>query len=73
VTITAKFGTSNSLTRDFPAGTTVGALIGDANLQAALGHSSSVQAYVNGQAVSPDYVLQAGNEVSFEDRAGRKA
>jgi hypothetical protein len=73
VQITTSYGVQNKLTRDFPVGTTVGAIRQDASLQTALGFSTNVQAIVNGAAVSDDYVLGEGNVLSFEDRAARKA
>ncbi len=71
--ITVNFGMSNTLSRDFPSGTTVGNILSDPNLKAALGFGDNVSAKSDGVTLDPGQVLVDGDEIDLEVRANKKA
>ncbi len=71
--ITVNFGMSNTLSRDFPSGTTVGNILSDPNLKAALGFGDNVSAKSGGVTLDPGQVLVDGDELDLEVRANKKA
>ena len=71
--VTINFGLSNQLTRTFPTGTTVGELLNNPNLQAALGFGTNVVAKIDGVVQAPNNRLGDGDEVDIEIKANTKA
>lgn len=56
-----------------PDGTTIGALLADSNIRAMLGVAENVTPVVGGSVVDNTYVLEDGDEVTFQGRASTKA
>ena len=73
ITITVKYGTGNSLTRSFTTPITIGAILGDAAIQAALGFGSNVEGYLLGVPQPNSITLRGGDTLSINDKACGKA
>lgn len=73
ISVTIRFGSTNELTREFAAGTTVGSVLSDRNLQASLGFGGNVQAVVDGQVQQSNSPLTDGDVVTIETKANSKA
>lgn len=73
ISVTVRYGLSNELTRDFPDGTTVGAVLSNPNIMAALEIGSNVVGKIDGSTKDPGYVLYDGAEMDVEVRANTKA
>lgn len=71
--IIINFGLSNTLSRDFPSGTTVGEVLKNPNLKAALGYGDNVVAKIDGVTQDPSRQLVDGDEVDLEVQANKKA
>lgn len=67
-----RHGLTNSMTRDL-SGRTIGSVLGDRNLQTALGFGTNVQARVSGRVVSNDHVIGFNETIDIETVANRKA
>jgi hypothetical protein len=73
VNVAINFGLSNSLSRTFPTGKSLGQVLGDPNIQAALGFGKNVVGKVDGVTQSASYILTDGDEVDIEIKANQKA
>jgi hypothetical protein len=62
-----------SVTISRPEGTTVGALLADANIKAVVGFGENVTPIVDGSTVESSYTLQDGDTVTLQGRAAVKA
>lgn len=71
--IRVTFGGGNAVERQFPSGTTVGAIIGDRNVQAALGYGSNVQALIDRRVAGNQCQLYDDTTIEIETVANRKA
>lgn len=71
--VTLNFGLSNSLSRTFTTGTTIGQVLGDANLQLALGFGKNVVAKIDGVIQDLNARLNDGDEIDIEVKANTKA
>ena len=67
ITITVKYGTNNSLTRSFTTPITIGVILGDAAIQAALGFGSNVEGYLLGVPQPNSITLRDGDMLSIND------
>ncbi len=71
--ITVNYGVANSLTRDMPEGATLGDILTNQNIMAALGASSeNVAAKIDGVAQDAGQRLIHGDVVDLETRANSK-
>lgn len=73
ITVTVNYGLSNSLTREFPEGTTVGDIIRNNNIMASLGYGENVVAKIDGVTQETSRRLADGDSVDLEVRANKKA
>jgi tetrahydromethanopterin S-methyltransferase subunit H len=73
IAVTVEFGPINSTTKQFPAGTTVGDVIRNPSVRAALGHGDNVQATVDNVPQSMNTVLEDGDTIQLEVVANQKA
>lgn len=73
ITVTVRYGLSNELTREFKDGTTVGMVLGDPNIMAALGMGANVVGKIDGATKAPNDLLEDGDEMDVEVRANTKA
>lgn len=71
--IRVTFGAGNAIERQFPSGTTIGAITGDRNIQAALGYGQNVQALVDRRAVGNQCQLYDDTTIELETISNRKA
>lgn len=71
--ITIRFGSTNELTRTVNDRYTVGDVLNDSNIRAALGFGSNVHALVDGQVQNPSTRLEDGDIVVIETKANSKA
>jgi hypothetical protein len=63
----------NSITKNVATGTTVGSILGDANLKAVLGFGGNIEAQVNGASAASAVVLSDGDELDLVTKANTKA
>ena len=70
--ITVKYGIEK-IDKNVAEGTTVGQLVGDANIRAVFGCGDNVRALINGVEMSSDVRVPAGATVVFETRCNSKA
>lgn len=73
IRITVEFGYANSITKEVPAGTTIGQIKADRNLMAALGYGTNVAALVDGVEQGDSIVLEQDDTVTLEVKANKKA
>lgn len=73
VTITVTFGLSNSLTRSYPAGTTIRQVVEDPAVRQALGAPANAVARINRVEQPLDQRIQDGDEIVLETRGTSKA
>lgn len=71
--VTIHFGLGNSVTKEYPAGTTVGTVMGDQNLRAVLGYGENVSPVIDGVRQSCAAQLADGDEIHIETAVGQKA
>lgn len=71
--VTLNFGLSNSVTRSFPAGTTLGQVLSNSSLQAVLGFGGNVVGKIDGVIQDPGHRLVDGDEIDIETKANTKA
>lgn len=72
MSITIRYGSGNSLTKDFPAGTTLGCILGNQHVKAALGYGNNVAGHIGGVPQSGSLVPPDGATVSVNDVACEK-
>lgn len=72
IKVTIEFS-GNSISKSVSAGTTVGAVISDANLKAVLGFGSNVEAQIDGVTAANDAALSEGDTVTIVTKANTKA
>lgn len=70
--VQVRFG-SETLSRVFPEGTTIGAIIGDYELKVLAGWGDNVRALVAGVEQSPTAIAPDGGTIVVETRANSKA
>lgn len=70
--VTIKFGLGNQITKTYASGSTVGTILSDRNLLAALGAGDNIQAVIDGEVQSSDSPLSAGDVVILEAKAHKK-
>lgn len=70
--ITVKYN-SNSLTREFPEGSTGQAILGDSTVLAAVKAGNNVEMHIGSMLQSPSVQLHDGMTVHLHDRACAKA
>ena len=68
-----KYGTGNELSKDFPAGTTLGCVIGNQHVRGALGYGQNVQGHVGGVPQNDSTLIFEGMTISVNDKACSKA
>lgn len=68
-----KYGTGNELSKDFPAGTTIGCVLSNQFVRGALGYGSNVQGFVNSVPQSDSTYIAEGMTISVHDKACNKA
>lgn len=71
--VTINFGISNSITREFPSGTTVGDVLRNGTVRSALSFGDNVSAKIDGVTQDANKVLYDGDEIDLENRANSKA
>lgn len=71
--IKVSFGLGNSVSLNFPPGTTVGMAVKDSRVKAALGHGDSVRMLVDGVTQDANAPLREGDEIKLESIAHAKA
>lgn len=71
--VSIHFGIGNSVTKEYPAGTTVGSVLGDSNLRAVLGYGENVRAVIDGAPQPATAELSEGDEIHVETNVGCKA
>lgn len=71
MTVTIKHGL-DTITRDIEPGTTIGQLVTDRNVKAALNASDNVRALINNAEVPHSAIVPAGSVVYLETRANEK-
>ncbi len=70
--VTVKFGL-NSLTREYEEGTTVGAIVTDPDVQAALGFGENIDPSIEGQVVGNSTFSSHGDLIVVRTKANVKA
>lgn len=70
--IVIKFGLDNELRKDVAEFPSVGAILRNPTLQAALGFGDNIQAHVNESEVPDTYALRDGDLVELTTRANSK-
>jgi sulfur carrier protein ThiS len=73
IRVTVRFGPANEVSRTYPEGTTVGALLRDRSLLATLGAGANVKALIDRAEQGPDTQLADGDVVELETVANSKA
>lgn len=73
ITIRVRYGAANSVEKQFPDGTTVGAVIRSAQIKAALGYGDNVRPMIDRVAQSLDAPLANGDTIELESAANAKA
>lgn len=71
--VTFTYGTGNTATKTFAAGTTLGQALQNETLRAFLGYGANVEGYIGGVPQPNTTVLAAGMQVSIHDKACAKA
>ena len=72
INVTVRFGTDTA-SRSFADGTTIGQVIAEPSIKAELGYGDSVRALVNGVEQSSNTTAPNGGTVTVETRANSKA
>lgn len=73
IRITVSFGHSNRLEKEVPAGTTVGQVVNDANVRAALGYPQNVRPLIHRIQQDVNSPLSNGDEIVLETVGTSKA
>jgi len=71
--ITVRYGVTAEFTNDFPARSTVGSVLSNSSVKAALGFGNNVQGVVEGQIQDNNHVLEDGDVLTVETKANAKA
>lgn len=71
--VTIKYGSGNQITKNVSAGTSLGSILGDANIRAALGFGANVEGQIGGVTQANTLSLQEGMVVVVTDKACSKA
>lgn len=71
--VTINFGIANSITKNLPDGTTVGAVLSDRSIMAGLGFGDNVVGKIDGQTQDANRILRNGDHLDVEVRANTKA
>jgi len=72
-TVTIRYGLTNSVTRDFNNDATVGDLLNDTSIRAALSAPENVRAVSNGQTLDASNYVTAFSSITLEQQASSKA
>ena len=70
--VTVKYSI-NALSREVPEGTTVGQLVGDTAVKAALGFGDNIKVLLHGVELPNDAVIPPGECLFIETRANQKS
>lgn len=73
VTVTVSFGPTSSATKNVPAGTTIGQILGSASWKAAVGFGDNVKALIDRVQQDLNTVVQDGDTIELETVANEKA
>lgn len=71
--VTLKHGISGVIKKEVPDGTTVGQLLADQSIKAVLGYGESVTVVSNGETLSLNDEIEAGDVLIIEKQAAAKA
>jgi len=72
ITVTVRFGGTNSLDREVAEGSTVGQ-VANQNVKLALGVNTPVRSLIDGVELSDSHVVEDGDVIDLETVANRKA
>jgi hypothetical protein len=72
-TVTIRYGMTNSVTRDFDNDATVGDLLNDTSIRAALSAPENVRAVSGGQTLDASDYVTAFSAITLEQQASSKA
>lgn len=73
VNVTVQFGGGNRVTRSYPVGTRLSAIVGDPHVKATLGYGDNIQVLIDRRHVGLDYTVGTDLIVSIETKANQKA
>ncbi len=73
ITVTLRYGLTNTVTRSFPEDTTVSDLLADRSILAALSAPESVSAVANGVTLDGSNMLHGLGTITLEQQASSKA
>lgn len=68
-----RYGTGNEVSKDFPAGTTLGCILNNSTIRAVLGYGRNVQGIIGGVPQSDSLVPPDGAEISVTEKSCSKA
>jgi hypothetical protein len=71
--VTVKFGTGNELTKEFPEGTSLGCILGNPHVKAALGYGDNVAGHIGSVPQADSLVPPDGAVVSVHQKSCAKA
>jgi len=72
-TVTIRYGMTNSVTRDFDNEATIGDMLNDRSIRAALSAPENVRAVSGGQTLDSDDYITSFSSVTLEQQASSKA
>lgn len=73
ITVKITFGLGNSMTKDFPVGTTIGAILNNPQVRAGLGFGDNVRPLVDRVVQDRNTIAQHGMTIDLESAANSKA
>lgn len=73
ITVTLRYGLTNTVTRSFPEDTTVSDILADRSILAALSAPESVSAVANGVTLDGSNMLHGLGTITLEQQASSKA
>ncbi len=71
--VTIRYGLTNSVTRGFESGVTVGDILGDRSIRMALSAPEAVVAVSNGNTLPIDALVENYDSITLEPQASSKA
>lgn len=72
-TVTIRYGMTNSVTRDFDDEATIGDMLNDSSIRAALSAPENVRAVSGGQTLDSDDYITSFASITLEQQASSKA
>lgn len=73
LSVTIQYGTGNSITKSFPAGTTVEQVLTSPAVRGGLGYGANVEGHLDGIPMPGTASLRSGDVLSVHDKACNKA